>query len=110
MILSNNPGLLGRLIVFFLALLEWAFMFQYVYCMERFRENFGIRLISAVLVILGSLGVIIAQGKLYQPISLGRFSVNEFNVVVIAEGCVSLFILFYGLRKFRTKGTIDARR
>jgi len=100
MILSSNMGVLGRLAVLLLACTEWAFTLLYVYCLKRFRQNFLVKLIAAILAISSGVGVGIAQRQLYQPVHSGRLSVHEFDVVVVAEGAVSLFILFYGMRRF----------
>ena len=82
-----------------LALIEWAFVLLYVYCLKRFQKNYRIKLLAASLVWLTMLGAAIAQRQLYQPVRAGRFfSINEYDVVVIAENAVALFILFYGMR------------
>jgi len=99
----SNVGLAGHLVVLLLAVSEWAFVLLYVYCLERFRTNFPIKITTAILAILASFATIIAQRQIYQPVNLGRLTVNEFNVIVITEKAVSLFILFYGLRKYSIK-------
>jgi hypothetical protein len=100
MSLSSNISLLGRLVVLILAFAEWALMLLYVYCLKRFRQNYLVKLSLLVLTLLCLIGVPIAQRQLYQPVSAGRLSMNEFDVVVIIEAAVSIFILFYGMRKF----------
>jgi|SRR5215467_4798347 len=104
LILANNLGLLGRLTVLLLACIEWVVILSYVYCLKRFRQKYLVRLSALILTLLCMIGVRIAQRVLYNPVRSGRLSVNEFDVVVIAESAVSLFILFYGLRKlWRTR-------
>jgi hypothetical protein len=102
-VMTGNVGLVGHLAVLLLALNEWVFVLLYVYCLKRFHKNFPIKLIGAALAILASFGALITQRQIYQPVTSGRLSVNEFNVVVVAEKAVSLFILFYGMRKFWVK-------
>jgi hypothetical protein len=96
--LSGNLGLLGYLAVLLLALNEWAFVLLYVYCLKRFRKNFRVKLITAILALFAMLGAVVAQRRLYQPVSADRLSVNEFDVVAIAENAIALFILLYSLR------------
>jgi hypothetical protein len=93
----------GRIAVLLLALSAWAFVFLYVYCLKRFRHNFLVKLIALILALFTFFGAVVTQGQLYQRVRAGRFSVNEFNVVVIAESAVALFILFYGMRNFWRK-------
>ena len=107
---TSNVGLVGHLVVLLLAVSEWAFVLLYVFCLKRFQTNFPIKLISAVLAIFAGFAAVIAQRQIYQPVSAGRLSVNEFNVVVIAEKAVSLFILFYGIRKYSIKPQTPAER
>jgi hypothetical protein len=98
--LSDNLGLLGRLAILLLALNEWAFVLFYVYCLKRFQKNFLMKLVAAILALLSAFGAVIAQGQIYHPVRASRLSVSEFNVVVIVENAVALFILFYGMRNF----------
>jgi hypothetical protein len=108
MILStSNVGLVGHLVVLLLAVSEWAFVLLFVYCLKRFRTNFPIKLTSAVFVILASFVTIIGQRQIYQPVSISRLSINEFDIVVIAEKTVSLFILFYGIRRRSSVCTVS---
>jgi hypothetical protein len=108
-LMTSNVGLVGHLAVLLLALNEWGFVFLYVYCLKRFHKNFRIKLISAALAILASLGAVIAQRQIYQPVRDGGLFVNEFNVVVMAEKTVSLTILFYGIRKSGVKSQAVAK-
>jgi len=97
---ASNVGLIGHLGVLLLAVNEWAFVLLYVYCLKRFHRNFTAKLMCAALAILASICAVIAQRQIYKPVYAGRLSVNEFNIVVVAEKVVSLFILFYGMRWF----------
>jgi hypothetical protein len=101
--MMGNLSLLERLAVLLLALVEWGATLLYVYCLNRFHGKFAVRVIAAMATILCGLGVVILQRQLYQPVHSGRLSVNEFDIVVITESAISLFILFYGMRKFRVK-------
>ena len=105
--LSTNIGLFGRFVVLALAFVEWLSVVLFVYSLERFSQKFLVKLSAAAFAILCVVGVVIAQRELYQPANSARFSVNEFDVVVISECTVTLFILFRGLLKLRYKGTPD---
>jgi hypothetical protein len=107
---TSNLGLVGHLVVLLLAVSEWAFVLLYAFCLKKFQTNFPIKLISAVLAIFASFAALIVQRQLYQPVSTGRLSVNEFNVVVITEKAVSLFILYYGIRKYSINPRTSAER
>jgi hypothetical protein len=100
---TSNVGSAGHLVVLLMAASEWTFVLLYVYCLKRFQTIFPIKLTSAVLAILASFATIFVQREIYQPVSTGRLSVNEFDIVVIAEKAVSLLILFYGIRKCSIK-------
>ena len=101
MMTTSNVSFVGYAGVLLLAVIEWVFVLLYVYCLKRFRKSFSIKLTGAILAILASFAAIIGQGQIYRPVSAGRLSVNEFNVVIMAEKAVSLAILFLGIRKSR---------
>jgi hypothetical protein len=108
MILPSNMGALGRIAVLLLASAEWASVLLYVYCLKRFQKNFLVKLIAAIVAISSGVAVGIVQRQLYQPVHSGRLSVHEFDVVVVAESVVSIFILFYGMRRFWGNRTVGA--
>jgi len=94
---------LEHLVVLLLALSLWVSVLFYVYCLKRFRQIFLVKLVAAILALFILLAAIVIQGQLYQPVRADRFSVSEFNVVVITEGTVALFALFFGMRNFWRK-------
>jgi len=108
MIVSSSLGLLGHLVVLLLASTEWGFILLYVYCLKRFHKNFPVKLIAAVLAVLSAVGVGMMQRQLYQPKHSGRLSIHEFDAVEVAESAVSLFILFYGMRRFWSRRAVDS--
>ena len=100
---SGNLSVTGHLIVLLLALIEWSFVLLFVYCVKRFRTNLLVKLLTAGLSLLATVGAAIGQRLLYQPVNTSRFTVNEFDFVVIAESAIAVFILLYGARNFWPK-------
>lgn len=99
MIILNSLGVTEYLAAFLLAIPEWLCVLLYVYCLKRFRQTFLLKLSAAILAIVSLVGVAITQRYLYYQTGSSRPPVSLIDVIVVAAHAVTLFVLFYGLRK-----------